>query len=69
MDERIYIVEWRALNDKTSTREIKTAISPTQLFDYYIDIRNLVFFAFEDVTDTPVEDIERMFTHNGKFSM
>ena len=69
MGENIYLVEWRALGESTPTREIKTATSVIQLFDYYIDIPDLVFFAFEDVTEVPIEDIERRFTNNGKYSV
>ena len=69
MTENIYLVEWRALGETTSTREIKTATSIPQLFDYYIDVPDLVFFAFEDITETPIEDIERRFAYNGKYSV
>lgn len=68
-NERIYIVEWRCFNTKDTTREIITATSLTQLFEYYIDLTNIVSFAFEDVTDTPVEEIERRLIYRGKYSV
>ena len=68
-EERIYIVEWRCFGNTTTTREIITATSMPQLFDYYIDLPNLVEFAFEDVSDSSVEDIERRLMYRGKYSM
>lgn len=67
--ERIYIVEWRCLGDETPSREIITATSIPQLFDYYIDMTDIVEFAFEDVTEVSVEEIERRLMYNGKYSV
>ena len=67
--ERIYIVEWRCVGVADTTREIITATSIPQLFDYYTDIPDLVEFAFEDVTESPVEDIERRLMYHGKYSV
>lgn len=68
-NERIYIVEWRCVGITDTTREIITATSIQQLFDYYTDIPDLVEFAFEDVTNSPVEQIEKRLTYNGKYSV
>ena len=68
-NERIYIVEWRCDGDAYATREIITAVSIPQLFDYYIDLKGVKEFAFEDVTDSPVEEIERRIMYNGKYSV
>lgn len=67
--ERIYIIEWRSFGQTEITREIITATSLSQLFDYYSDLCDVVYFAFEDVTDTCVEDIERRMTYRGKYSV
>lgn len=67
--ERIYIVEWRCFGDKFPSREIVTATSIPQLFNYYIDMANIVEFAFEDVTESSVEETERRLTYNGKYAM
>ena len=68
-NERIYIVEWRCVGVADTTREIITATSIPQLFDYYTDIPDLVEFAFEDVSDASIEDIERRLTYNGKYTV
>lgn len=68
-NERIYIVEFRSLGDSSPSREIITATSIPQLFDYYINMTDLVEFAFEDVTDTPIEKIERRMMYNGKYAL
>lgn len=67
--ERIYIVEWRSFGQTETTREIIAATSLSQLFDYYSDLCDIVSFAFEDVSDTSVEDIERRMTYRGKYSV
>ena len=68
-NERIYLVEWRALGDDSSSREIITATSIPQLFEYYNDMTDLVEFAFEDVTESSVEEIERRMMYNGKYTL
>lgn len=68
-EERIYIVEWRSLGDKGTSREIITATSIPELFDYYINMTDIVEFAFEDVTETPIEEIERRLMYHGKYSV
>ena len=68
-NERIYIVEWRCLGDKLQSREIITATSIPQFFEYYSGMTNLVEFAFEDVTESSVEEIERRLTYNGKYAL
>ena len=68
-NENVYLVEWRALGEAAFTREIKTATSLAQLFDYYIDIPDLVSFSFEDVTELPVEEIERRIIYHGVYEM
>ena len=68
-EERVYIVEFCSANDDIPCREIITATSIPQLFDYYIDMTKLTMFAFQDVTDLSVEDIERKLTYNGKYSL
>lgn len=65
--DNIYIVEYQALGDAAPIRELKTATSVPQLFDYYIDIPDLVYFAFEDVTEQPVEEIEKRLIYNGLY--
>ena len=68
-NEKIYIVEWRCFNDRDTTREIITATSLAQLFEYYADLTNIVSFAFEDVTNASVEEIERRLMYRGKYSV
>ena len=68
-NERIYIVEFRSLEDPCSSRELITATSIPQLFEYYFGMTDLVEFAFEDVTESSVEEIERRLTYNGKYTM
>jgi len=68
-NERIYLVEWRALGSDSTSREIITATSIPQLFEYYNDMTDLVEFAFEDVTESSVEEIERRMMYNGKYAL
>ena len=69
MNERIFIVEWRTFNNEYPVRELKTAESIEQLFNHYIDTPSIVYFAFEDVTDLPIEEVERRMVPYGKYSM
>ena len=66
-NEKIYLVEWRTMGDEFASREIITATSIPQLFDYYIGMTNMVYFAFEDVTDQTVEEIERKMLYRAKY--
>lgn len=67
MAENIYIVEFRSLGDKEFTRELITARSIPELFEIYIGMTDIVYFAFEDVTETSVEEIERKLAYVGKY--
>ena len=65
--EKIYFVEWRSFGSNIPTREIITADSIEQLFQYYNDLSHLVTFSFEDITDQDLTTYERKILYNGKF--
>ena len=65
--EKIYFVEWRSFGSNAPTREIITAASIEQLFQYYNDLSHLVTFSFEDITDQDLSTYERKILYNGKF--
>ncbi len=67
MTENIYIVEFRSLGEKEPTREFITARSVPEVFELYIGMTDIVYFAFEDVTELSVEEIERKLTYVDKY--
>ena len=67
VNENIYVVEFCSLGDTEPTRELMTACSIPELFEVYSGMTDLVYFAFEDVTELPVEEIERKMTYDGRY--
>lgn len=66
--ERIFMCYWREFgSDKVQSR-IYSGKSIEELFDYFMS-ENLVYFAFQDITDKPIEDFEKEITYLGKFSV
>jgi hypothetical protein len=65
----VYLVEWRCLGDTETTRQIITIHSVAELFEYFIDTPDIVYFAFEDVTETPIEEVERRLLYVGRYSL
>jgi hypothetical protein len=68
-NERIYIVAFRSRGDTEVSKELMVAHSIPELLQDYFTLTDLVEFAFEDVTEASVEEIERRLTYNGKYTM
>ena len=69
MNENIYFVEYQSSGDSTVSREIVTTSSVPMLFEEFSGMTDLIYFAFEDITEQPIEDIERKLSYNGKYSV
>ena len=69
MNENIYFVEYQSSGDSTVSREIVTTSSVPMLFEEFSGMTDLIYFAFEDITEQPIEEIERKLSYNGKYSM
>ena len=69
MNENIYFVEYQSRGDSITSREIVTASSIADLFEEFSPMAQLTYFAFEDISDASIEEIERKLSYNGKYSM
>jgi hypothetical protein len=58
-DFSIYLVEMRKVGQADVIRELKVGYSLQEIFDYYMYIPDIVYLTFEDITNTPVEDLGR----------
>lgn len=68
--KRIFFVEWRHKCDSESMNHIFTFDGAEELFDFFAYEEDpLVYFAFEDITDQPIEQFERKLIYGGKYSM
>lgn len=69
MNENIYFIEYQSSGDSTVSREIVSASSIPMLFEEFSGMTDLTYFAFEDVTEQSVEDIEKRLMYRGKYSV
>ena len=58
-DFNIYLVEMRKVGQADVIRELKVGYTIQEIFDYYMNIPDIVYLSFEDITNTPVEDLGR----------
>lgn len=67
--DKIYFVEYQSSDDSITSREIVTASSIAELFEEFSPMTQLTYFAFEDISNKSVEEIERKLSYNGKYSV
>ena len=66
--ERIFMCYWKKLGNKKIKSEIYTCESIEKLFEYFMS-ENLVYFAFQDITDKAIEDFEKEINYIGKYTL
>lgn len=71
MNNRIFYIEWKTSNSNTIRNAIMTFNSPSDLFAAFSSDSTTHYerFAFQDITDLPIEDFEKRLTYNGKYSV
>lgn len=70
MNKRIFYIEWQHKCDSERMGAVLSFANAEDLFDFFsYEEDPLVYFAFEDITDKPIEEYERGISYGGKYSM
>ena len=69
--ERIFYIEWKLSNSDTIKNAILTFTHTQELFKAFAQDSTIRYehFAFQDITDLPIEDFERRLNYNGKYAV
>ena len=67
--KRIFYVEWsHACDNGARMSHIFTEDNEQELFRFFSNEEDpIVYFAFQDITDLPIEEFERKLTYCGKY--
>ena len=61
MKQRIFYIEWRHNIDHNKMKAVLSFTDANELLDFFsYEDDPLIYFFFMDITNTPVEDVERM---------
>ena len=70
MKTRIYLCRWRYFNSDEIHNRILTVYEPSDLFDYFVDgSESIVEFAYTDISDRPIEEVEREVLYNARYAL
>ena len=70
VNKRIFYIEWQHRCDSERMKAVLCFDNVEDLFDFFsFEEDPLVYFAFEDITDKPIEDVDRRVQDNGKYSV